>query len=153
MKVFAFKIIIAALIVAGSDGTGGRLSPYSPSDKVTTKLVKQFWAASNKNRPGFLEPQPSGATNTVVLAWIKSGETSQPIQTLAGTDSSGKKRQVSIAVLSHLRLVSIESDRRTLLAEVELFPDITPDDLIKKQPTYRQLWADYRKTIQLRIEA
>jgi hypothetical protein len=153
MKTFAFKLILSALIVIGGfDGSGGRLSPYSSSDKVTAKLVKEFRAASSKKRIAFLEPLPVSAPKTVLLAWIKPGDTSQPIETLTGMDSSGKKQQIDMAVLSQLKVVSINAERHTLTAEVELFPMITPDELVKKQPTYRQLWSDYRKTIQLGIE-
>jgi hypothetical protein len=72
---------------------------------------------------------------------------------LTGTDASGKKLQIDMAVLSQLKIVSVDSDRRTLLADVEIFPDISPDELVKMQPTYRQLWSGYRRTIQLRIDA
>lgn len=155
MKTFAFSLIMAGLmVVRGFDGSGGRLSPYSPNDKVTTKLVKKFRTDSSKSRIAFLDPRPTGAEKTfgLLLAWTKPGETSQPIQTLTGIDSSGKKRQIDMAVLSQLKVVSIDSAHGTLSVEVELFPDITPDDLIKKQPTYRQLWPEYRKTLELRIE-
>ena len=70
-----------------------------------------------------------------------------PLYDLVGKSGSGAEISVSFSQIESFSVTS--KDDKTLTVSVTVWPDISADELIAKQPTYKQLRAGYRRNLVL----
>ena len=59
------------------------------------------------------------------------------------------QRKIDFSIISTITILS--NDSNTLTLQLNLFPDITVDELLKAQPTYINLKNTYSRTVKMRI--
>jgi hypothetical protein len=74
---------------------------------------------------------------------FREGDTA--VYELAGTTGSGGTIAISFSQIEGFTVRS--KNNKTITLSVTVWPDITPKELLQKQPTYKQLYMDYRRDV------
>ena len=104
---------------------------------VPANLVKEEW----KDRNGLYEIWRVA----LVPSPRRDGDT--PLYQLAGKSDTGEEVTVSFAEIESFSVLS--RDDETVTLSVTIWPDITAEELLEKQPTYKQLSENYRRDVVL----
>lgn len=72
-------------------------------------------------------------------------ESDIPIHELVGKSSSGETVALSFSQIESFTVIS--KNEKTITMSVTVWPEISPEELLQKQPTYKQLYADYRRNV------
>ena len=104
---------------------------------IPANLVKEEWKDRN---------DPYDIWRVALVATPRrDGDT--PLYSLAGKSSSGEDVTVSFSEIESFSVLSRDDDTVTL--SVTIWPDITAEELLEKQPTYKQLSEGYRRNLVL----
>jgi hypothetical protein len=85
--------------------------------------------------------------NKVVLMPSPSIEGDEPLVELVGKTLNGEPIVVSFNQIELFTVLSKSSDTITITITVTIWPDITPRELLERQPSYKQLYEDYRSIV------
>ena len=87
--------------------------------------------------------------NNVALAVEEPREGDRVEHALVGKSGSGETVSLSFSQIESF-IVTGKQDK-TIVVSVTVWPDISPTELFEKQPTYKQLMADFRRTVILEM--
>jgi hypothetical protein len=108
-------------------------------------------ARTQKPALGYLKAG-GGECSRVRFAYVKPGVTPKPAYELAGVRENGRKETVDLGVLDALTVIRRQPERHRVLCTLTRFPDITPEALVRDQPSYSVLERDHRKGVRLWID-
>ena len=69
---------------------------------------------------------------------------------LTGKTSSGERVAISFSQIESFAIIS--RDDKTISLSVTVWPDISSEELLQKQPTYKELYAGYRRDVAITID-
>jgi hypothetical protein len=72
------------------------------------------------------------------------------VYVLTGKTNSGEMVDISFSQIESFAIIS--KDDKTITLSVTIWPDISSEELLLKQPTYKELYAGYRSDIVLNID-
>lgn len=158
-------IACTSFVAHGYDGGGGAISSYHRSEWPIGPLTPQQWAdlkalvTKRKEEANLLKPalgfgeDGKGFCWWARFAYIKE-ETAEiePLFALTGTLPDGKKKTLELSVLNGLTIVKQDTATKRVLCDLDVFPAITPAQLIKTQPSYTLLSQKFRKTVRLWVK-
>jgi hypothetical protein len=144
---------IAAADVGGSGvpATPWRFSP--PRDAAELEKVK---ADAARHQTLFLTLAPMGrpaGSNEVLeipdvsLAPLPPRPGDPPGDALVGRTRSGQPVRVSFSQIAEFRV--LQRSARSLTLSVLIWPDITPQELLRRSPSYRMLRAGHRRSVEM----
>jgi hypothetical protein len=164
----AFVVCLAISILAGvrswadiGGGSGRALTPYRQDRPVVLNDVetvkRQAAKARDVNSIHLKDSHASARGSGIGVMFVTGNQVSgTPMFEFRGLDAGGRKTVVDFSVVDTVSLVQFEnnflSDDRAQL-EIKLFPDVTPKDLLSKNPTYTQLRQQHERTVRLWIPA
>jgi hypothetical protein len=136
-----------------ADGGGVVLSPYGKNEVPTAQQVAKWKSESNrtKSAAGY-DSDGQGYCSRVKFAYIKAGSAKlAPLYALTGVQEDGKKAKIELSVLNRLTVRKVDAEKSRILCEVEVFPTLTPAQLVKEQPGFSALDSRYKQTVRLWI--
>lgn len=155
----AALLALALSGVGGADVGGGRGHPATPWRSAAPQDVSELAAAKQAAEQcqtlTLAGKLVDGAGNEPVQIHdvaispqvMKDGDV--PVHEFAGTDATGQKVSVSFANVE--RFVVKAKTHSTITLTVTVWPDISPQDLLEKQPTWQQLKKGFRRQIEVEI--
>jgi hypothetical protein len=152
-------LLSAALGSVSADVGGGKGYPATPWRRSVPKSVQDIEKAKavaaeyqSLSIPGELVDKTRNDLfhlNRVSLRAEEPREGDTVGYALVGKSGSGETVSLSFSQIESF-VVTARKDK-TIMVSVAVWPDISPKELIEKQPTYKQLTADYRRTVILEM--
>jgi len=152
-------LLFAVFGTASADVGGGKGYPATPWRYSAPKSVQEIEKAKivaaeyqTLSIPGKLVDKTRDDVfhlNRVSLRLDKPRKGDAVRYALVGKSGSGKIVSLSFSQLKSFTVTARKD--KAIMVSVVVWPDISPKDLLKKRPTYKQLMAGYRRTIILEI--
>ena len=152
-------LLCAALGPASADVGGGKGYPATPWRVAAPKSVEDIEKAKavaaryqTLSIPG--ELVVDGSKDLVHLTRISLRAEKRREGDTVGYELVGKSRSGETVSLSFSQMESfvvISKNDKTITMSVNVWPDISPRELFEKQPTYKQLAANYRRPVSLEM--
>jgi len=157
LNIVAISVMLCAVVrLAVADVGGGKVYPATPwriegPESVLDLEKAKALAATyqtlsvpvklvDEEREGdLLELQRVGLVPTP----FREGDI--PIHEFVGKSSSGETVALSFSQIESFTVIS--KNEKTITMSVTVWPEISPEELLRKQPTYKQLYADYRRNV------
>ncbi|HVW30009.1 MAG TPA: hypothetical protein VHC69_31825 [Polyangiaceae bacterium] len=148
VRIFGFSVLLAFGFVAAAafggsgGGSGHPITPY-PDGKPTLEAIN-----TQRAKPIFfgdvaLSVKPRESFSKADLCFAKAGKCSGPIvRAFSGKDAQDSPVTVALADVRSVRLLKVvdRGKRGAIVSvEIEMFPDITPEDLLRDKPSYSAL--------------
>lgn len=146
---------LASIVHANVGGGSGKASsPYLdkdlPEDSPTVNRLKAEEAA--KKVVNFTTPAGKHFYGKHIgVVYLKPGSPIKAIETAFFGTVIGENspRKIDFSIISSATILS--KDSKELSIRLELFPDISVDELLKIRPTYTDLKEKYTRTVTMRI--
>src|SRR5215831_355236 len=138
------------------DGGGQPIvSPYSPEDSITLeKVTHQREIANTSMTMSWSSDGWQGTLNEVAVAWAEHGKvTGQASNQVKGITSAGETLGIDFSDIQEMSVFELEGLDSKPIASfiVQIFPDISPQELVRDRPTYSELKQNHIKQVSLRI--
>jgi len=152
-------IILSMPIMAGYSVDGGgraEVSPYSSNEMITTQRVNRERDLARKSM--IATYKIDGAIETiraVGLVWSKGGRVIGPTKySLSGATDNGDLPSIDFSEIQELSIVKSEttSSPGRALFRVNVFPNISVEQLVNMRPTYSELKERYSRTLDLWVD-
>ena len=155
-------MLFSAFWSAFADTGGGRGYPATPWRKEAPKCASDIEEAKalaaayqTLSVPARLLKEEWKDRNDLYDIWrvalvaTPRGDGDIPLYGLAGKSGTGKEVTISFSEIESFSVLS--RDDETVTISVTIWPDITAEELLEKQPTYKQLREGYRRDIVLKM--
>jgi hypothetical protein len=153
-------LLFAVVQLAVADVGGGKGYPATPWRKEGPKsilelekakaLAAAYQTLSVSLESGDEERKPEPITlERVGLVPSPFHEGDVRVYELTGKIISGETVAISFSQIENFAVLS--KDGRTITLSVTVWPDISAEELLQKQPTYKELYAGYRRDVVLNI--
>jgi hypothetical protein len=153
-------LLLAAVQPAAADVGGGKGYPATPWRKEGPKSVLELeeakaLAATYQALSVSSEPVDAERKHELIiiervgLVPTPSREGDVRVYELAGKTLSGETVAISFSQIESFTVTS--KNDKTITLSVTVWPDISVEELLQKQPTYKQLYAGYRREVVLHI--
>ena len=149
--------------MAAADVSGGKGYPATPWRKEGPKSVSELeearTAAATYQSLSIFTPPAVDEKKTELIVIDRPGlvptpfrEGDAPVYEFAGATVSGEAIAISFSQIERFTVLS--KNHKTITLSVTVWPDISPEELLKIQPTYKQLNTGYRRevTVMLNLE-
>jgi hypothetical protein len=146
--------LFALWLFADGSGSGRPLTPYPGGKPTSLQQVEQLRERASREC-AVVEVKVMGKQRLrtgyrVGFAYVAPDQPMPtPVFSLAGVNEAGSSLAVSLAEIEALRLVRIDGSVAVLA--VSQFPAITPAELMRLNPSYRQLAEHFTRKLTLRI--
>lgn len=131
-------------------GSGSPITPYARDQQPEVKTIRSFKEQASKKRVIFKIGTEYLFIKYVGLAYVKNEEVKGDVRyAFCGFDKKGGKIEVDFSEVKDFTL--LEKDGDFLVTEVTIFPAISPEELVSKQPSYQELEGNYTKSVKIRI--
>ncbi len=160
-SLFIAILLFASVQPAAADVGGGKGYPATPWRKEGPKSVQELEKAkalaatyqtlSVVSESGDEERRPESITFervSLVPSPIHEGDVC--VYEFTGKTSSGETVALSFSQIESFAVIS--KDDKTITLSVTVWPDISAEELLQTQPTYKELYAGYRSEIVLTID-
>ena len=140
-------------------GTGKPITPYREGEVLTEQRVLAVQKEAN-GRMSVHGVRLAGKNATksaerICLARARGREIDGKCEfAFSGIDEQGKKRTIGLSNVESFRVVDVVNKffgEDQVVVEVTEFPAITPAELLKSQPTYTALAANYSRKTKLTL--
>jgi hypothetical protein len=140
-------------------GSGKPITPYEPTENVTAARV----TAARLEANGFamlrgvrvVGSNASKSGYKVGFACAAGADVFEPPRfSFRGTDKDNVAREIQLADVRSFRLASIDTavlGKSIALFDVTQFPTLSPEELIKRKPTYSALLAGSSRIVRLGV--
>lgn len=161
LLVTVVSMILSTLVpVAIADVGGGKGYPATPWRKEAPKDVSDLEKAKSVAAAYQTLSVPieevNGETDTkriyfdrVALIPLPFGEGDIALNEFVGKSGSGKAVAISFSQIESFTVLS--KSERAITMSVAVWPDISPEELLQKQPTYKQLYDGYRRNVVIKL--
>lgn len=158
---FSSIFLFAAVQLAAADVGGGKGYPATPwriegpksvqeLEKAKT-LAATYQTLSVSSESGDEERKPESITfEQVSLVPSPFHDGDVRVYELTGKNSMGETFALAFSQLESFAVLS--KDDETITLSVTVWPDISVEELLQKQPTYKELYAGYRRVVVLTLE-
>lgn len=136
-------------------GSGEPITPYTkPGIVVDKNTVTRLKENSSRNKYVLGIPIPKGEwvrlAWAIGLAYVRSGRIEGDVRfAFSGIDEEGDKLELDFSEVERFEVLGKDGDVLVLL--INHFPAITPEELLSKRPSYRELRSKYEKSVHLRL--
>lgn len=160
-SLFLTFLLFDAVQLAVADIGGGKGYPATPWRKEGPKstleldkakaLAETYQTLSISSESGDEERRPGSITfERVSLVPSPIHEGDIRVYKFTGKISSGETAAISFSQIESFAVIS--KDDKTITLSVTVWPDISVEELLQKQPTYKELYAGYRREVVLTLE-
>ncbi|MEN3332066.1 MAG: hypothetical protein V7641_1431 [Blastocatellia bacterium] len=151
---FFFSFSISG--IGASDTGKWAISPYSDREEITLeKVKKQREIALTSMVVNYQTDGTKENISEVGIAYVKNGRTIGQIKReLNGVTKDGSPIVISFSDIKEVSVIRTESigPKIRALLKVWIFPDISPEQLVKERPTYSKLIEMYTAHERLWVE-
>lgn len=158
---FLSILFFVAVPLAVADVGGGKGYPATPWRKEgpksileleeAKKIAATYQTLSISLEPGDEERKPESISfERVSLMPSPYHEGDVRVYLLTGKTSLGETVAISFSQMESFAVIS--KDDKTISLSVTVWPDISSEELLQKQPTYKELYAGYRRDVVLNID-
>jgi hypothetical protein len=131
-------------------GAGSPRTPYGIGGKPDAKTILRYKEQASTKRNLSKVGTEYFYSMYGGLAYVTNGEIKGDVRySFWGFDEKGCKIEIDFCDVKDFRIM--ERDGKFLVLEVTLFPAISPEELLNKQPSYQDLIDNYTKSVKIRI--
>ncbi|MBU0909799.1 MAG: hypothetical protein KKA54_09965 [Proteobacteria bacterium] len=156
-----YIMLFVAVQLAVADVGGGKGYPATPWRKEGPKSILELEEAKNlaatyqtlsvAPEPGDEERKPESIDfERVSLVPSPFHEGDVRLYVLTGKTRSGETVAISFSQMESFSVIS--KNDRTITLSVTVWPDISSEELLREQPTYKELYAGYRRDVVLNVD-
>lgn len=160
--VLVLVIVLSTMLAARGDiggGPGDAITPYVPDKKITWDDIKSIKEESSKARTvADLKVKDTHVTQygeQVGLMYVVGESVSgEPFFKFSGVSESGDKdaTDIDFSVVRSFSLLRVDERlfrKDRALLEIVKFPNILPEDLLSRRPSYSELEEHYTQRVRL----
>jgi hypothetical protein len=158
--IVALPLACCAIGLAGADVGGGRGYPATPwrvSGPASVQDLEEARVIADQHQALSISAEPAAAGDLDSRQiWKVSLRAEKPLQgesaryALVGRSDSGTTVTLRFSQIESFVVTS--SNRKSITLAVTVWPDISPEELLRTKPSYRQLADGYRRTVVLTMD-
>lgn len=148
--------LLPCLLRADVGGGSGRpMGPYRHPESVTADEMARIKKLSSRLRWAEIPVQTTeygAAVFSLATGYMKDGQRPASVAyAFEGETEDGAKLKVDFADVRDFKVLQLK--RKKFLFEITIFPDITPELLLQKRPSFSELAERHTKTVRLWVPA
>lgn len=158
--IVVLPLVCCAIGLASADVGGGRGYPATPwrvSGPASVQDLEEARVVADQHQALSISAGPAAAGGSDARQiWRVSLRAEKPLQgesaryALVGRSDTGTTVTLRFSQIESFVVTS--SNRKSITLAVTVWPDISPEELLRTQPSYRQLVDGYRRTVVLTMD-